>query len=262
MFDRHTNRNKYFAEQVYTTKNFVIPYINEVKPISKDLIIAEIGCGEAGNLMPFLDMGCKVVGIDISESKIDNAKKMFADHPLVNQTQFIACDIYKVDPNSLPKFDLIIMRDVIEHIPNQEKFIPFLKNFLAPEAKVFFGFPPWRMPFGGHQQVCKNKFLSVLPYFHLFPKPIFKMILKLFGESDGTIQTMFDNVDTGISITRFKRIIKNNNWHIDKETLYFINPNYEIKFKLKTRILPSFFHIPWLKDFYTTAYYGIVSTKN
>ena len=54
------------------------------------------------------------------------------------------------------QFDVIILKDVIEHVPEQEKFVPYLKNFLKPGGQIFFGFPPWYMPFGGHQQVCKN----------------------------------------------------------------------------------------------------------
>jgi SAM-dependent methyltransferase len=261
MHERHIDRSKYFQEQIYTTEKFVIPYINETMSITKDTVVVEIGCGEGGNLMPFLDLGCKVIGIDLSENKIEKAIQQFSTHPNVGNSKFILEDIYKVDPNTLPKFDLIIMRDVIEHIPNQEKFIPFLKHFMSENGKVFFGFPPWRMPFGGHQQVLRSKFLSALPYFHLFPKFIYKGILKMFGESDGSIQTMFDNVDTGISIARFKKIISENNFKNDKETLFFINPNYEIKFKLKTRVLPKFLQIPWFKDFFTTAYYGVVSLK-
>jgi SAM-dependent methyltransferase len=261
MHDRHINRDRYFKEQIYTTEKFVIPYINETMSITKDTVVVEIGCGEGGNLMPFLDMGCKIIGIDLASNKIENAKAQFSTHPNVANSFFFVEDIYKVDPSTLPKFNLIIMRDVIEHIPNQEKFIPFLKHFMAPNAKVFFGFPPWRMPFGGHQQVLKSKFLSTLPYFHLFPKPIYKSILKAFGESDGAVAGMFENVDTGISISRFERIMLNNGYKIDKKTLFFINPNYEIKFKLKTRVLPKFLQIPWFKDFFTTAYYGVVSLK-
>jgi 16S rRNA A1518/A1519 N6-dimethyltransferase RsmA/KsgA/DIM1 with predicted DNA glycosylase/AP lyase activity len=52
MEERYTNRNKYFQEQVFTTEKFVIPYINTVMPVTPELVVAEIGCGEAGNLEP------------------------------------------------------------------------------------------------------------------------------------------------------------------------------------------------------------------
>ena len=57
MQERHTNRIQYFEEQVYTTEKYVIPFINKIKPMSADMQILEIGCGEAGNLLPFLQRG-------------------------------------------------------------------------------------------------------------------------------------------------------------------------------------------------------------
>src|SRR5262245_34331693 len=106
MHDRHINREKYFREQSYTTEKHVIPYINTLLPVTQDLIVCEIGCGEGGNLEPFLDMGCKVVGIDLAEDKIANGRKFFENHPKKNNLTLLAEDIYKVDASLFPKFDL------------------------------------------------------------------------------------------------------------------------------------------------------------
>jgi 2-polyprenyl-3-methyl-5-hydroxy-6-metoxy-1,4-benzoquinol methylase len=82
-----------------------------------------------------------------------------------------------VDPKDLPAFDVIFLRDVIEHIHNQERFIGFIKRFLKDDGVIFFAFPPWRMPFGGHQQIIPNRFLSMLPFYHILPKYLYKWIL-------------------------------------------------------------------------------------
>jgi SAM-dependent methyltransferase len=261
MQERHLDRSKYFQEQTLTSEKYVIPYIEPVVPINEDLVMAEIGCGEGGNIKPFLDKGCTVYGIDMAVNKIENAKRFFADHPNTAKLTLIAEDIYKIDHNSIPKFDLIVMRDTLEHIHDQEKFLAYLKNFLKPEGKVFLGFPPWRMPFGGHQQLCKSKFLSLLPYYHLLPMPLYKGMLKLFGESEAKIIDLAEIKDTGISLGRFKKIIKKVGYRIDKETRYFINPNYEIKFKLKPRKLSPVFNIPYVNEFYVTTYYCIISKE-
>ena len=58
MQERHFNRKQYFDEQGITTAAYVIPYINDIKPITSTLKILEVGCGEGGNMKPFLDMGC------------------------------------------------------------------------------------------------------------------------------------------------------------------------------------------------------------
>lgn len=262
MQQRHVNRKQYFTEQTYTTKVHVIPYIEELKAINSDTVVHEIGCGEGGNLVPFLDRGCTVYGIDLSESKIEKARNYFADIEGSERAHFIAEDIYKVSNDVLPKADLIIMRDVIEHIHDQQRFMNYLKEFLKPGGKIFFGFPPWYMPFGGHQQICAGK-LSKIPYFHLLPTFLYTLILKLGKETEEKIESLLEIKETGISIERFRRILKNENYQLDKETLWLINPNYEAKFNLKPRKQFKFInHLYFFRNFFTTCSYSIVSLKD
>ncbi len=258
MQERHKNKEQYFIEQGLTSLKFVVPFIAGLVKLDRNTSVLEIGCAEAGNLKPFVDMGCKATGIDISCTRIELAKEFYRYH--INRTNLtlICEDIYKVSPDK--KYDIIIMRDVIEHIPNQEKFMGFVKDFLKPEGIFFLAFPPWQNPFGGHQQICKGKILSKLPWFHLLPRSIYKLFLKLMGESEGTITALLEIKDTGISIERFERILKKENYRINKRVFYFVNPNYETKFGLKPRKqLKMITLIPWFRDFFTTAMYYAVS---
>ncbi|MFK7950669.1 MAG: class I SAM-dependent methyltransferase [Saprospiraceae bacterium] len=260
MQQRHKDRKQYFDEQVYTTEKYVIPFVNEFMPITKDMAILEIGCGEGGNMKPFLDIGCQVVGIDLNEGQIENAKVYFADHPNVNNLRLILRDIYKMKPNELGEFDLIIMRDVIEHIPNQEKFMGYVKQFLKPTGKFFLGFPPWYMPFGGHQQIMNHKYFSKLPYYHLLPMTLYKGVLNIVVKSDKVRNELIEIKETGISIERFRRIVKTENYKIDKEVMYLFNPNYDIKFGLNPKeqigIVKA---IPFFRNFLTTCCYYLIS---
>jgi SAM-dependent methyltransferase len=260
MQNRHKNRKQYFQEQEYTTTQFVIPFIEKIKSVHSEIKVLEIGCGEGGNIKPFLDLGCNCTGIDLNATQINNAKTYFEDHTNKSRLTLICKNIYNIKPEV--KYDLIIMRDVIEHIPNQETFMNHLKSFIAPEGVVFFGFPPWQMPFGGHQQVVRNKFLSKLPYYHLLPTRCYKGILKLFGESDSMIESRIDIKKTGISIERFEKILQEESYKIDYRTFYFINPNYKVKFNLKPREqIKLISNIPYLRNFFTTAMYYIVSNE-
>jgi SAM-dependent methyltransferase len=258
MQERHKNKEQYFNEQGLTSQKFVVPFISDLVKFDIETTVLEIGCAEAGNLKPFVDMGCKATGIDISCSRVELAREFYKDHPNRTNLTLICEDIYKVNPEK--KYDVIIMRDVIEHIPNQEIFLGFVKSFLQPDGKFFLAFPPWQNPFGGHQQICKSKLLSVLPWFHLLPKPLYKFVLKAFGENEGTITALFEIKDTGISIERFERILKRENYKIDKRVFWFINPNYQTKFGLKPRKqTPVIASISWVRGFFTTAMYYVVS---
>jgi 2-polyprenyl-3-methyl-5-hydroxy-6-metoxy-1,4-benzoquinol methylase len=186
---------------------------------------------------------------------------MMKDELEAGKISFINRNIYDIDvEKDLPyRFDLIILKDVIEHIPQQEKFMQRLHDFLADDGKVFFGFPPWQMPVGGHQQICRSKFLSLLPYYHLLPMFLYVAILKLFGEPQHVVRELREIKQTGISIERFERICKKENYSILKKRFYLINPIYEYKFKMKVRVQWTFIAaIPWLRNFFTTAVYYLV----
>jgi SAM-dependent methyltransferase len=260
MQERHINREIYFMEQSKLSSNYVIPFIEELIPVNEHLKVLEIGCGEAGNLKPFVDLGCNVTGYDILEQKIENGKKFYEKHPNKNKLNLQAKNIYSISVEDTGTFDLIIMRDTIEHIPEQEKLMAHIKQFLDDKGILFIGFPPWRMPFGGHQQMCKSKFLSKLPYFHTLPKFLYVFVLKLFGEKD-QINGLVEIYDTRISLNRFKRIIKNTAYKVDKKQYYLVNPNYKIKFNLKPRKLPFILNIHWFRDFFITTCYYVLSKK-
>ncbi len=259
MQERHLNRHQYFIEQGITTEKFVIPYIEEVMPVNAQTKVLEIGCGEGGNMTPFLKRGCHTVGVDLNGPQVERAREFLKEAVPEAKINLLIQDIYEADLNALGQFDLIIMRDVIEHIHNQEKFLGFVKKLLTPKGRIFFGFPPWRMPFGGHQQVCHSKVLSKLPFFHILPVPVYKGVLKIFGENEHTTEALLEIKETGISINRFERIVEKENYIYDKKTLYFINPNYKTKFGLTPRKLSSLISwMPHIRDSFTTCYYCII----
>lgn len=261
MQKRHRNREIYFKEQGITVRKYVIPIINKKIKVNKNTSVLEIGCGEGGNLMPFMEIGCeRIVGIDFSKGKIENARRFFDKHSNNKKIEFICDNIYNIRHTDIGTFDVIITRDVLEHIHDQEKFMPFVKSFLKAGGKFFLGFPPWYNPFGGHQQMCESKFLSVLPYFHILPTFLYKSILKIFGETNTKIASLLEIKETGISIERFEKILQKEKYTIDERSFYLINPHYEVKFGLKPRkvwgIISS---IPYLRNFFITTNYYLLS---
>ncbi|MDR2579029.1 MAG: class I SAM-dependent methyltransferase [Chitinispirillales bacterium] len=261
MQDRHKDDEMYFKELAKGTGDYVIPYIESVKKIPENSVVLEIGCGQGGNLYPFLEKGCRAIGIDKNDGKVGFANDFFKNCKNAHNLTLLNMNFYEVDPNSLPKADFVLIRDVLEHIVNREAFFERLKEFLADGAVIFNAFPPWRMPFGGHQQGLKNRLLSKLPWFHLLPCCIFELILKIAGEDEKLYKDLLrDEVRrTKLSIREYKKLLKKSGFEIEKETYYLVNPSYKLKFGLKPRILPGILKIPFLCDFYTTAHYSVIT---
>jgi SAM-dependent methyltransferase len=239
-------------------EEYIIPFIEAVYPIKPDSRILEIGCGTAGVLSAFLKRECQSVGVDLNAYSVEFAGKKLNDFIKSGKLTLFLKDIYQIDVETELKgrFDIIVLKDVIEHIHNQERLMTEMKSFLKPDGVIFLGFPPWQMPFGGHQQMCQNKFLARLPYFHLLPMSLYKRILNIFHES---LENLTEVKETGISIERFEKITKNTGYKIVNECHFLINPIYKYKFGMKVRkqvgIIRS---VPYLRDFLTTGVFYLI----
>jgi len=258
---QHKDVRVRFDQQVDNSRDYVLPFIEQTKKLNEDTRVLEVGCAEGGVLKPFIEKGCYCVGVDLAEQRIEYANDFLKEETEAGKAVFLTKNIYDDDFIAHYKnfFDIIILKDVIEHVPEQEKFIPHLKTFLREGGIIFFGFPPWYMPFGGHQQVAQNKFASMLPYYHILPKAIYKTILKAFKEHANTIQELMEIKDTQITIERFEKIVADSKLLIFNKQHYLINPIYKFKFGLKPRKqFPALSAIPYFRDFVTTCVYYTV----
>lgn len=259
--EHHLDATLRHKQQVDNSRDYVLPFIQQEFPQLEGLRVMEVGCGEGGVLTPLLEKGCNCVGVDLAPDRIELAKTFLQQYLDNGQLKLIAKNIYDLDflGEFRNSFDVIILKDAIEHIPDQEKIIGHLKQLLSPRGQVYFGFPPWYMPHGGHQQICKNKFLSMVPYIHLLPRPLYKGVLRLFGEGDDVVIDLMDVKSTGISIERFERIVKRQQYKITQRRFYLINPIYKYKFGVSARVqLKPIAAIPFFRNFVTTCVYYMI----
>lgn len=258
MFEFHTDSKKYFEMQLQNAEQYVIPFIEKKIALQKGSRVLEIGCGEGGVLAAFIKKGCIGVGVELYEARLELANELLEKEINENKVHFIAKDIYEASGEELGgRFNVIILKDVIEHIHDQKKLLTRLHDLLLDCGVIFFGFPPWQMPFGGHQQMCRSKLLSKLPYYHLLPTKLYKWILKKNNEP---VEALMEVRETGISIEYFEKIVRQTNFSIIYKTFYLINPIYKYKFGLKPRKqIPVLKSIPYIRDYFTTCVYYLIT---
>jgi SAM-dependent methyltransferase len=258
---QHKDARVMLDQQSENARNYVLPFVSETKQLGAGTRVLEIGCGEGGVLVPFAEKGCHCVGVDLDQKRIDIANQYHAEQVSAGKMKFLYKNVYDADfvQQYSGFFDVIILKDTIEHIPGQEKFIPHLKNLIKPDGQIFFGFPPWYMPFGGHQQICQHKLPSMLPYYHILPRGIYKALLQMMGESKDTIDQLMEIYDTRITIEQFEAIISDSGLKVKNKTHFLINPIYKYKFGLEPRKQwEPVTKIPFLRNFVTTCVYYTV----
>lgn len=229
----------YWAYQNTLAKEYYIPLLSEWGiPINEKKIL-DIGCGNGGFTAAFGDAGSAATGVEIKSFNWKN-------NPNV---QYVVQDINA--DNALDTlgsdFDLIILRDVIEHIPLNEKltFIKSSLNFGSPEAKILVTFPPFYSPYGIHQQTFLKSLLRKIPC--LGWKPIWALIplLKIFGENKEAISNIQEVHNCRMTLRGFESLVDKLNLEIEREKRYLIRPSHEIRYGWKTRelnwrLLPGF----------------------
>lgn len=257
MFDFHQDRKRYFQIQYENAVAHVLPFIEHSFLIKSHMRVLEIGAGEGGVLRAFTERGCKAVGVELDPLRVEWACGFLWEEIGRGQLFYVEKDIYKTDLINELKggFDIILLKDVIEHLHDQPKLFRLLHTLLNPGGVIFFGFPPWQMPFGGHQQIA-HSFLSRLPYIHLLPRPLYKGLLKLNNEP---VDELLEIRQTRISIEKFESICYDTGYQILHQLHFLINPIYQWKFGWKVRKQFTWLSkIPWLRNYFTSCVYYLI----
>lgn len=92
----------------------VIAWDQARHPVPNGPTIVDLGCGVGHGCQTLAQIpGAKVLGVDISRESLDYAKRNY-DHPAISwqQSDLVAF------VESMPAFDYVVSRGVLEHIPN------------------------------------------------------------------------------------------------------------------------------------------------
>ena len=232
---------KHFYEQKEHTRNYLIPYFEKHIPDFKNKNVLEIGCAEGGFIEELLNIGIDTIGLELLQERIDIATEK-------NSKLKIYCaDI--TDKRAVEKinltFDVIVMRDTIEHIENRNAAFENISNLLNPGGYFYVTFPTRFSGFAGHQQNCKS-FIKFVPYLHYLPSFILRPIGKILGEKPKQITEILLNYKIGLSVRSFEKYYKRFNFIPIVKDLFLSRPIFKIRYKLQTIQFPN---IPVLREF-------------
>jgi SAM-dependent methyltransferase len=241
------NDRYYFGYQFGLGHDYVVPYLEEsgVQLVGKS--ICEIGCGEAGVLAAIKDRGAaNVVGIDIRQEAIDRARVIFDGLKLKGDFALHNITDQDTPPAWREAFDLVILRDVIEHLDETENSLKHVMEFVKPGGHLYIVFPPYYSPFGAHQHLLKT-FWGNVPFIQLLPDAMFKpMTSKARHEID--IEEVSRLRDIKLTIEDFRRASENVGLEIIREELFFLRPVFKMKFGLPTVKANFLRHVPLLRE--------------
>ena len=87
-------------------------------------------------MLPFAERQCSVMGIDLSEKRIQQAREFFEESGC--QARFSSLNVFDMTVGD-ELYDVILIHDVIEHIGDKAQMLRHVRRFLAPGGVVFIG---------------------------------------------------------------------------------------------------------------------------
>ncbi len=237
-----------YDEQQWYAKYFLYDYIGD-KNISNKRVL-EIGCAEAGLLKFYNQRGAICSGIELSDIRFKNA--LILNKSInINLFQADICDSKTYKMYIRNRYDIIIIRDVIEHIDNKKKALSNILKILKPGGKLFMSFPPKYCAYSGHQQTIP-KLLGKLPYIYLLPNFLYIKYLKFISCPEKKIKYLISTKSTRISIFEMKKLIQSLKFNILKESKWILRPAYAFRFGFP-KIKNFFSFIPFLDELFSNG---------
>ncbi len=230
------DRRAYHSYQIQIGEYYLQHF---VRPYAKGKKILDIGCGEGGVLTPFEKAGYNCTGLEYSTDRVKYAREKDSSN-----IKFIEGNVEEFSSDD--QYDVILMLDVIEHVNRKLLALENIKRLLLAEGIVVISFPPFRSPFGGHQQMMKS-FLKYIPYIHLLPEVIYKQVLKKIEQ--GNVESRLRDYKTGITMREFEKLINQTGFKRIQKITYLIRPRQAFRFGLK--IKP--YRIKFLREYLTTG---------
>ena len=236
----------YFEYQRSLASGYYIPFLEKNNVNLKDKHILEIGCGNGGFIGAFGKYSDNCMGFDLKDLEWDKSNVAYRRLNIFDENL-----TDKIDS----RFDIIILRDVIEHLDNKQtdklfKQINLLSN---PDTLILITFPPFYSPFGLHQQVLLKSILRFVPYLSLIPKDIIKVLVEGDKDNKEGVEELLSLYESKKTISMLYKLVRRNGYSVLDEKFFHIRPSHEIRYGFKTIKSRLIWNIPILRELLITG---------
>ena len=248
--EKLTSQDKYYWNYMYDLgRDFIVPYLSGKGIFKSGYKVAEIGSAEGGVLASFMDAGAsKGLGTDIAEVRLDKGRYIAKLGEI--DLQYTTHDIVTQEPPKewQEEFDLVLLRDVIEHLDNTTSALKNIKMVMKKDGNLFVTFPPFHSPYGGHQHTVKSTG-GKFPYIHLLPKNTFNKFIEKGVKADIIEANRIYNIR--LTIPKFEQAVRDAGLKIAEREFYFLRPVFKMKFGLPSLKINTLAKIPFIRKYFT-----------
>lgn len=223
----------YFEYQRIVCRDVLIPWLQE-RVTLQGLLVGDFGAHHGGMVDALRDWGyvAGAIGLELSADAV-------ASSPFVSDERFrLECADVLAPGSDLPKFDLVLLHDVLEHIPEYDRALGAIRSSLRDGGHAFVSFPPYYSAFGGHQQYARGV-ARFTPFVHLLPARLFYRSAmpgeQEYMTAEGAHEDMVSVRRTRLTLARAEGAFSRARLHVVARELFLVRPEYTVRYQLKTR---------------------------
>ncbi len=245
----------YFEYQREAARAAVIPWLERRMSLA-DISVGDFGAHQGGLVEALREDGRvgSAVGIELNESVV-------AASPFVSDGRFrlLAGDLTALDPDVGP-FDLVILRDVLEHVIDVDAVLHAVAERLTAVGRVFVVFPPYASAFGGHQHVAEG-WARATPFIQFLPAPLFFRLARPAASSE--YMSVEDGLDdlrsvrrTSLTLGKAERAFERAGLRTVDRELFLVRPEHALRYGVRTRGAGPLGRLPGVRELAVSgAYY-------
>ncbi len=260
--------SSYYREyQIRLTRDHLLPLLRRWGLWSGNPRVLDVGCGDGGAALALDAAGGRVDGLEIETRRLAEAQEEVRRRGVAVRLAF--GDI--TDPATLDSFagpyDLILFRDVLEHIPDKETALRQARARLAEGGSIVVVFPPYLSAYGGHQQILHpRRFaglpLARLPWTHCLPVPLFRFLASCpDGREDPQWAEIRTIAATRLTMAEIARLARD----LDLEPVcrknYLLRPSFRLRYGLPVVDAGWLGRIPGLNELLVSASYQVLRPR-
>lgn len=248
----------YFEYEVAVGREAVIPWVASRMEL-EGAYVGDFGCHEGGLLHAFRELtGVRGgLGIELNPALV-------ARSPFVPDERFRLEVGDLVDAGGGEPFDLIVLHDVLEHVVDVAAVLRASAARLRAGGRIFVSFPPYRSPFGGHQQYAAG-IARTLPYVHHLPESLF---LRLARPAATEYMSREDSLDdlrsvrlTRLTLDKAEQAVAGAGLRMVDRELFLVRPEHSLRYGIRTRGAGRAGELPIIRELAVSGAYYLVATE-
>ncbi|HCV44268.1 MAG TPA: hypothetical protein DGH68_12340 [Bacteroidetes bacterium] len=239
---------RYWQYEYDVAEKYMLPLLEQWGVQLRGTTMIDVGCGEGGGVCAMYDRDMRCVGFDIEEPRVALARRLQGDRSI----QWAIGNLYEDNPPfSGNEYDLVVLHDVFEHLEQKPQILEKLKRYMKPSGRLMITFPPYYSAYGAHQQLLNAHWVKI-PFFHLLPLSLSKILPRMGSESPRIVEEVQKLGVLKMGMRKFEELAKDGSLKIIGKQAYVISPNH-IRFGLKPIPAGPVAEIPLLGEILCTG---------